>query len=141
MAFVSTPLVHAAVDHAADEAAIRALVADMDAGKSVPRMAKRVFWSGAYERPFMENEQPTPRKGDDGIDKRVPGSQRAKTTVRRIVVSDAGDMAWEYSDATLTFDLKAGGSVSFTNSTLRVWQKESGQWKLGAFFSFPHDRD
>ena len=55
-----------AADHAADEAAIRGLIAQLDAGKAVPRTAKRVFWSGAYEKPVLDNEQPTPRKGDGG---------------------------------------------------------------------------
>jgi hypothetical protein len=49
-------------------------------------------------------------------------------------------MAYEYSDGTVSFDLKSGQHVSFTNSSLRVWQKESGQWKLAASFTFPHER-
>jgi hypothetical protein len=131
----------AAQDHAADEAAIRALVGQMDGGKRVPQMQKRVFWSGAYEKPALDGERPTPRKGEGGVDSRVANSQRTKTEIRRIVVSDAGDMAYEYSDVDISFDLKAGGHQSFTNSTLRVWQKDGSQWKLAASFSFPHERD
>ena len=131
----------AAADRAGDEAAIRGLIAQLDAGKQVPRTAKRVFWSGAFERPVLDGETAIPRKDDAGIENRVPDSQRSQTTVRRVVVSDAGDMAYEYSAASLSFDLKSGKHVSFTNSSLRVWQKESGQWKLAASFSFPHQRD
>jgi len=138
-AMLSAPV--AAQDRAADEAAIRALIGQIDAGKRVPQMQKRVFWSGAYEKPALDDERATPRKGEGGIESRVANSQRTKTDIRRIVVSDAGDMAYEYSDATISFDLKAGGHRSFTNSTLRVWQKEGGQWKVAASFSFPHERD
>ena len=137
---LASPLLRAA-DHANNEAAIRALIAQLDAGQQVPRAAKRVFWSGAYELPVLDNETPKPRKGDGGIDERVAGSQRSKTTVRRLVVSDGGDMAYEYNDATISFDLKNGKHTSFDSSTLRVWQKEGGQWKIAASFSFPHERD
>jgi len=135
---VISPTVLAA-DHAADEAAIRALIAQQDAGKQPPRMNKFVFWSGAYQRPVMDGEQPTPRKPEPGrpgaIEERVPNSQKIRTIVRRIVVSEAGDMAYEYSDATLSVVLKSGGQATIPTSTLRVWQKDAGQWKVAAFFN------
>jgi ketosteroid isomerase-like protein len=132
-------LAHAsAADHASDEAAIRALIAKLDAGKTVSRTTDHVFWSGAYETPVIGNEQPRPRKGDGAIDNRVPGSQRSKTTIWQLIISDGGDMAYDYSDATLTFDLKTGEHRSLTNSTIRVWKKEGGQWKLAVSFSAPH---
>jgi hypothetical protein len=80
-----------AADHASDEAAIRALIAQLDAGKTVPRTEDRVFWSGAYEKPVIGDERPIPRKVEDGVENRVPGSQRAQTMIRKLVVSDAGD--------------------------------------------------
>jgi hypothetical protein len=42
------PCMLRAADHASDEAAIRALIAQLDAGKTVPRTEDRVFGSGAY---------------------------------------------------------------------------------------------
>jgi len=102
-------------------------------------MDKSVFWSGAYQRPVMEGEQAIPRQPQPGrpgaIEERVPNSQKTRTTVRRIVVTEASDMAYEYSDSNLTVDLKAGGQVSIQTFVLRVWQKDAGQWKVAAVFN------
>jgi hypothetical protein len=133
------PTVHAA-DRASDEAAIRALIAQLDAGKTVPRTGDRVFWSGAYEKPVMGEERPTPRKIEEGVENRVPGSQRAQTTIRKIVISDDGDMAYDYSDATLNWDMKNGTKFSLRNSGIRVWRKEAGEWKIAVQFSASLDR-
>jgi ketosteroid isomerase-like protein len=126
-------------DHASDEAAIRALIAQLDQNKAVARTSDRVFWSGAYEKPVIGDERPVARKGEGGVENRVPGSQRAQTTIRKIVISDAGDMAYDYSDATLTFDMKNGTKFSLKNSGIRVWRKEGGQWKLAVQFTAPHN--
>ncbi|MEP7306969.1 MAG: DUF4440 domain-containing protein [Acidobacteriota bacterium] len=103
------------------------------------RTSERVFWSGAYEKPVIGDEKGTPRKGEGGIEDRVPGSQRLQTTTRKLVISDAGDMAYDYSDATLTFDLKNGQKFSLKISSVRVWKKEGGQWKVAVQFSAPQD--
>jgi ketosteroid isomerase-like protein len=57
------------------------------------------------------------------------------------VIGESGDLAYEYSDGMLEFDLKAGGHVTSPNSTLRVWQKQDGQWKMAASFTITYYRD
>ena len=69
---------------------------------------------------------------------RVAGSQHSKTTVVRVEVSKSGDLAYEFSNSEVSFDLKDGNKESFPNSLLRVWRKEAGQWKIAAQFARPH---
>ena len=128
-----------AQDVRADEAAIRALIAELNASKPVPQTPDRVFWSGAMTRPSVGKEQ-VPEKGGPGrVSNRVPGSQQTKITPVRIEVSRSGDMAWEFSNAVLSFQLKDGSKVQFDTSLLRVWRKSAdGQWMIAAQFSQPH---
>jgi ketosteroid isomerase-like protein len=133
--------VPAAVDRRADEAAIRALIAQRDAGTPLPATSDRVLWLGSFQKPIVGDEAPALRTHERGIENRVPNSTKNGTTVRRIVVAESGDLAYEYSDGTLDFDLKDGSHVSSPNSTLRVWQKQDGQWKMAAGFSLTHYRD
>jgi ketosteroid isomerase-like protein len=50
-------------------------------------------------------------------------------------------LAYEFSNSTLSFDLKSGSKESFPTSLLRVWKKEDGQWKIAAMFARPHYQD
>ena len=76
--------------------------------------------------------------GDGQVSARVPDSQGAKTTVVRIEVAKSGDLAYEFSNSQVSFDLKDGKKQSFPNSVLRVWKKEADQWKIAAQFARPH---
>ena len=133
--------VRAAPDRRSDEAAIRALIAQRDTGAPVPSIPDRVFWTAAFQKPIVGDETPVPRTHERGIENRVPNTTKTTTTVRRIVIAESGDLAYEYSDGSLEFDLKDGGHVSSPNSTLRVWQKHDGQWRMAAAFSMTHYRD
>lgn len=130
-----------AVDRRTDEAEIRALIAQRDAGKPVPRISDAIAWMGAFQKPIVGDEAPVARTHERGLENRVPNTTKTTTTVRRIVVSESGDMAYEYSDGTLDFDLKDGTHISSPNSTLRVWQKQGGQWRIAAMFTLTHYRD
>ena len=138
-AFLIVPLT-AQQDARADEAVIRALIADWDAGKPVPRTPEEVFWSGAFTRPAVGKERAPEKPGPRSISNRVPGSQKTKTTPIRIEISKAGDMAWEFSNAITNLELKDGSKVQFESSRLRVWRKDtSGRWTIAAQFQHPHD--
>jgi ketosteroid isomerase-like protein len=130
-----------AVDRRADEAAIRALIAQRDAGTALPSMPDRVLWLASFQKPVVGDEAPVLRTHERGIENRVPGTSRNSTTVRRIVIAESGDLAYEFSDGQLDFDLKAGDHITSANSTLRVWQKQDGQWKMAAGFTITHYRD
>jgi ketosteroid isomerase-like protein len=122
-----------------DENQIRGLVAAADAGKPFPAVDDRIFWSGAYRRPIVGKEQGEEVTSDRRLSNRVTGSQRTKTTIRRIEIAKSGDLAYEFSDAQLSFELKGGKTESFPTSVLRVWRKEAGQWRVAASFQRPHE--
>ena len=75
---------------------------------------------------------------------RVPGTQRSKSTIRRIEISAAGDMAYVFIDGTLTNQIKRPdgqvGEESLTASALRVFKKVNGKWLLAATVAGPHPR-
>ena len=121
-----------------DERAIRDLIERYGQGETVPRTADVVLWSGAFQRPTVGAERGVEIPTDRAPSLRVPGSQRTTTKSLRIEVAKSGDLAYEFSDATLTFDLKNGRKENLDTSILRVWKKEAGQWKIAAMFARPH---
>jgi hypothetical protein len=124
-----------------DEAAIRRLIAQRDAGTPIPSTPDRIFWAASFQKPIIGDEAPTLRTHDRGVENRVDGTTRNTSTVRRLVIAESGDMAYEYSDGTVSFDLKTGEHVVTPNSTLRVWQKVDGHWTAAATFTITHYRD
>jgi ketosteroid isomerase-like protein len=122
----------------ADEKQIRSLIAAADAGKPLPAAKDRIFWSGAIRTPVVGSQQAEEVPSDRRLSLRVPGSQKSKTTVCRIEIAKSGDLAYEFSDSELSFDLKDGKRESLPTSALRVWKKEGGEWKVAAQFSRPH---
>jgi len=122
-------------NNATEEAAIRKLIAATDnASMPPPLMSDAVFWSGAYKKPIIGKEKPESTSNE----KRVPGSQKVQTQPLRIVVAESRDLAYEYSKFTLEFTTEAGKHVKFDGGLLRVWQKESGEWKQAAAFMRPY---
>ena len=50
-----------------------------------------------------------------------------------------GDLAYEFSNSELLFDLQNGErEAASPSSVLRVWKKDGGQWKIAAMFACPH---
>lgn len=134
--------VSAAQTTQSDEQQIRGLIAKYDSGQQQGMFASdRVFWSGALKRPIVGSQQGEEVPGDRRLSERVPGSQRNTTTVRRIEVAKSGDLAYEFSDSVIRYELKDGTKGALQNSTLRVWRKEAGQWKIAAHFARPHYQD
>jgi hypothetical protein len=135
-------LVLVATPHAqttsADERAIRELIARYGQGEPVARTDDQIFWTGAYKRPTVGSERGEEIPSGRQPSERVPGSQRNKTTPIRIEVAKSGDLAYEFSSSELSFDLKNGTREILSTSTLRVWRKEGGQWKIAAWFNRPH---
>jgi ketosteroid isomerase-like protein len=132
--------VRGAGTNATEEAAIRKIIAAQDAGTRAAALPDGIFWSGAYMRPIVGGEKPDLRPGPLGVANRVPGSQKVKTEVIRVVVSDSGDLAYEYGRVGLEFDRKDGGHAHIDAGQLVIWQKQDGQWKVAAAFQFPYDQ-
>lgn len=124
--------------NAAAEAAIRKLIAAESEGHAPPFMADRIFWSGVYQRPIIGQERGVP-----ATSAQVPLADRAATardvhSVIRIVVADSGDLAYEYATGSGTITLKDGSTRKIENATIRVWQKDQGEWKVAVSFSAPY---
>ena len=143
----------AAQTPSADERAIRDLIARYDSGESVARTADDILWTADFARPVIGRqrggfivyvdpltpEQVAAARAAAAASPRVPGSRRRVTTPVRIEIAQSGDLAYEFSNSDLSFDLKNGGRDVVTSSVLRVWKKEEGQWKIAALFARPHD--
>ena len=132
----------------ADERAIRDLIARYDRGESVPLTAEMIYWTGPFKRPTVGSQTREPLPVDQqpssapvpGVSsERVPGSRRRVTTPVRIEIAKSGDLAYEFSNSEVVFDLKNGERESAVpSSVLRVWKKDGEQWKIAALFARPH---
>jgi ketosteroid isomerase-like protein len=122
------------VDLRAQEAKIRAIVNRQD---RLPYSSDAVFWSGAYPRPQIGQETVKPFN-ELAIARRR--NQKTTTQIVRLEVAEAGDMAYEFFNFTLSFDLAGTKQhTSFTGSGLRVWRKVGSEWQVAAAFMRPHD--
>ena len=137
-----------AQSQSADERAIRELIARYDKGESVTRTGDVIVWTGEFKRPTVGPQTPEALPADQrpssaripgSPSERVPGSRRRVTTPVRIEIATSGDLAYEFSNSELSFDLKnAEREVAIPASVLRVWKKDGGQWKIAAMFARPH---
>jgi len=124
-----------------DEQQIRALIAKIDSAETTEgglATKDRIFWSGAYKRPAIAPERGEEIPGVGQVSDRKEGSQRTKTTPVRIEIAKSGDLAYEFSNNVLTFEMKSGEKRTVPNSVLRVWRKEAGQWRVAAHLSNRH---
>ncbi len=132
----------------ADERAIRDLIARYDRSEPVPLTDDSIYWTGPFKRPTVGSEvrdplppdlQPSSPRAPGAPSERVPGSRRRVTTPVRIEIATSGDLAYEFSNSEVRFDLKNGEyEVATPASVLRVWKKDGGQWKIAALFARPH---
>ena len=137
-----------AQSQSADERAIRDLIARYDKGESVSRTDDMVYWTGDFKRPTVGSQKPEGLPADQrpssarvpgSPSERIPGGRRRVTTPVRIEIAKSGDLAYEFSNSELRFDLKNGERESaIPASVLRVWKKDGGQWKIAAMFARPH---
>jgi hypothetical protein len=135
----------------ADERAIRDLIARYDRGESVPHTDDQIYWTGPFQRPTVGSQKPEPLprdqqpsnpRGPGAPSERVPGARRRVTTPVRIEIATSRDLAYEFSNSEVVFDLKNGQQEAGTPaSVLRVWKKDAGQWKIAAMFARPHYRE
>lgn len=145
LALAAPVAAQSASNRAADERAIRDMITASDRGEpgAISSLPDRIFWSGAYKFPTMSAAEQAVRIDDPDVQNRVPGSQRSKTTIRRIDVASAGDMAYEFSSVLFTFQIRqpdgSDKEQPIDTSMLRVWKKVDGKWLLAASASFPND--
>ena len=119
----------------AEEAAIRALIANP---QQIKFTEDRIFWSGAYKRPIIGAAKGEPYS-DAALGQRR--NQVSHTDVQRIEVAASGDMAYEFSNGKLEFDVEGPSNkhVAFDTASVRVWKKVAGEWKVAVMFVRPLD--
>ena len=126
-----------ALGQSSDEQKIRELISLNDQGKRLPATSDNIFWSGPFKKPIVAPEKPDPIP-DDGKPGPDVVSQTIATQVVRIEVAKSGELAYEFSNFTLTNKMSDGKDFTFTGSLLRAWKKEADQWKVAAVFFRPH---
>jgi hypothetical protein len=134
-----------------DERAIRDLIARYDKGEAVPRTDDVIVWTGEFKRPTIGSQKgealpaeqrPSSARVPGAASERVPNSRRRVTTPVRIEIAQSGDLAYEFSNSEVVFDLKNGErETAVPASVLRVWKKDRGQWKMAAMFARPLYQD
>src|SRR4051812_17508148 len=122
-----------------EEQAIRNLVAQENQGKHVIKFTDdRIFVSGAYPKPIIGKEMVTENQQADNRIKTERQNMSSKSRIERLTVAQAGDMAYEFGYADLSWDTPDKKHVSFEASYLRVWRKFQGEWKVDVFFARPN---
>ena len=123
-----------------EEKVLRSLIEKEVKGERLPYAAytdDTVFWSGAYGRPLEgRKHMEAVRKGRRAASQRI--NERRTRDVKRLVVAQSGDLAYEYGDYTLAFDEPDGRKFRVSGSYTRVWRKDDGQWKVALWFGQPH---
>jgi ketosteroid isomerase-like protein len=122
-----------------DEQTIRNLVAQLNEGKQIPYTDDRIFVSGAYPRPMIGKEISAENKSAEEKMKAERQNFTRKDRIERLVVSQAGDMAYEFGYGDLAWDTPDKKHVAFESSYVRVWRKQQGQWKVELLFARPNE--
>lgn len=118
------------VDRAADEQIIRQMIQDGQFNMS----DDAIFISGAYPKPLvgaaaMMNAGP-PRGGERT-------NFQSSTDIERVVISEAGDMAYVYGTSTLNWE----GQKPFLVASVWVMRKHDGTWMTEVFVARPHEEE
>lgn len=124
-----------------DEAMIRDLVARHDKdGQAIPFTKNCIVATGAYPKPIIGGNmgEADRQKSEQMQMERV--NFATKTNIERLAIAQAGDMAYEFSRGSLSWDRPDLVHISFDVSYLRVWRKVEGNWQVDAMFVRPDGR-
>ena len=123
------------VDPAVEEQRLREIIT---AGGPLPSLDDAIFWSGAFPEPIVGAPEAGAALPQAQVSNRR--NERSETEVRRLELSETADMAYEFSDFVLSFEMaNTGQQTSFRGSLLRVWKQVSGEWQVAAVFMRPHE--
>ena len=99
-----------------DEQIIRNLVKRQDQKpeqRIIPRTDESIFVSGAYPRPTIGNKQSAEHKQINEQMKKERLNFATDTRIERLVISQAGDMAYEFGNSNLSWDTPEKKHISF----------------------------
>ena len=130
-----------AQNNSSDEQTIRSLVAQENEGKNVIQFTdSSIFVSGAYPRPLFGKQRTAEEQQINEKMKTERQNFSSKRRIERIVVSQGGDMAYEFGYGDLSWDTPEKKHISFEASYLRVWRKINGEWKVEVSFARPNNQ-
>ncbi len=124
---------------AADEQTIRGLVAQFNTGKVPTYTDERIFVSGAFAKPQIGKEVSEEDKARRDKMQKERLNFKQNSRIQRLEVAKAGDMAYEFGLADLSWDTPEKKHIAFESSYLRVWRKVEGEWKVDVFFARPNE--
>lgn len=125
--------------NADDEQQIRELVKKADAGVKIKHTDDSIFVAGGLQRPLVGKERDDfSAQHADEMKKDRP-NQKKQTTIRRLVIAQSGDLAYDFSDVKVSWDGKDGKPAGLEASHLRVWRKKNGEWLEEAIFARPNN--
>ena len=117
---------------AQDEAAIRSLIRAEDNGERPPLTDDAVFASGRTVVPLVGREDIERFLDRERLVRPAERPNETRTTsIQFMVVSPAGDVAYELSSFRREWDAQGGRSF-VTGTQSRVWRKINGQWRQAA---------
>jgi ketosteroid isomerase-like protein len=95
-----------------------------------------ITWSNRTQHPsgFYKDRQQALADSIGPADRK---NSTLKTSPERIVIAKGGDMAYEYSTFTLSYD-DARGHRQLEGALLRIWQNDGAAWKVAAVFQRPY---
>ena len=97
-----------------------------------PRTDDTIYWTGHFKRPTVGSQKPEPLPANRRPSSaRTPGAPSERIPGRR---ERSGDMAYEFSNSELVFDLKMA-TERLRSSVLVVWKKDGGPWKIARTIS------
>ena len=119
-----------------DEQILRQLIKQESAGKTTIKFnGNAVFATDALSRPRLLQKV----NEIDGVRMQTISAPRPNQIltieIRRIVVAESKDLAYEYSDFTISYDQPDKTPDGYTGSHLRVWRKTQGEWRVDAVFA------
>jgi hypothetical protein len=88
------------------------------------------FWSGAFDKPLIGTAATMEASKKVAAERKheVPAEQP-----QRIVVSSAGDMAYEYGTGSVSYvEVKTGKHTSFQIAYVRAWRSDNGECRAAA---------
>jgi TonB family protein len=119
-----------------DDAALRAVVAGIDAGGEAPLTADAVLWIDEVAAPFVKGRQAPLAGGPLAPSNRV--DERMTTRILQLRIAASGDMAFETSTYEVTWSRKdTGFPIRTSGALLRAWRKVDGRWQIAAAFQRP----
>jgi hypothetical protein len=125
---------------ASDDEAIRASIQAIDEGNDPSLTDDPILFSGVNDKPLVGKEVEKFHATEGKKLKEERKNLKRETKVRRLVIAQSGDIAYEFSDFTMSWDSADKGHVTINGSIMRAWKKtkHTNDWQLDMTFARPY---